>query len=201
MDQEPLESRQKMNSEMLHKSNRFANVGAPIKKGLPEDPVEKKAAIAQHRADLKKAQKSKEEWMFDNMLVQTGSHFGERLQEAKRMVIEERVADWELEFSPYWLRYMLMSKWRCRKLAILRRKPGTECQKQGGDVARYKLLYNQWKELMASTPDYGDIDDERERLQAQASWRRKQVKEMRDSNQYAYWSQVRNSKDPWWEGF
>ena len=46
-----------------------------------------------------------------------------------------------------------------------------------------------------------DIDDERERLQVQASWRRKQVKEMRDSNQYAYWSQVRNSKDPWWEGF
>mgnify|MGYP007125050717 FL=1 len=60
IDQEPLESRQKMNSEMLHKSHRFANVGAPPKHGLPEDPEEKKAAIAKHMEDRKKAQTSKE---------------------------------------------------------------------------------------------------------------------------------------------
>ena len=179
MDQEPIESRQKMNSEMLHKSHRFANVGAPPKHDLPEDPVQKKAAIALYMADRKKAQQSKEDWMFDNMLVQTGSHFGARLDEAKQMVIEDRVTDWELEFDPMWKRYMLVAKWYCCCVSVLRRRPGTACQKNGGDVARYKLLYNQWKELMASTPTYGDIDDPRERRKAQASWRRNEVKKLR----------------------
>jgi hypothetical protein len=61
IDQEPLESRNKMNNELLTKSFRFANVGRPdesITKDL-SDEKEKKEALERYMADRKAAQKKK----------------------------------------------------------------------------------------------------------------------------------------------
>jgi hypothetical protein len=135
------------------------------------------------------------------MTVQTGSHFGVRLQEAKQMVIEKRVTDWQLEFGPMWLRFMLLSKWRCMTLGRLRRRSGTACCKRNGAAPeRYRLLLNEWRELQSSAPRFTEIADVRERRKAQSSWRRARISELRKQGKLAYWSQVRDSNDAWWHG-
>ena len=86
---------------------------------------------------------------------------------------------------------MLFAKWRCRKLALIRRRR---------DPARYRALLKQHQVLRRETPAYADIEDERERAQEQARWRRQRYKELRAQNACAYWSAVEHPDDPWWTG-
>ena len=182
-----------MNNELCTKGFRFANVGrVPISvtEGLT-DEKEKKEAVEKYMMDRKEAQTSRERWIFDSMLAQTATQFGDRLEQAEELAEKGLTIDWETEFVQFWLWYMLLAAWRCRiRARILMRR----------DRARYAALAEEWKDLRTRTPAFSVTENDRERLQAQARWRRNEYAQMRKEGKAAYWSQVSDPRDPWWIG-
>ena len=158
VSQEGMEAWQKKLNEVLRMGNGFANAGA-----IPQDVRELgQAAIDEYMTKRANDKPSNAQWVYDQGLLQQHAYMSGTLSAADQLRKERKTLTW-VEFTTYWLRFMVAARMRCVCLARARwRTNQANYRSQIANLLKDHREYYESVDMYLSAPDLDPVEKARQ---------------------------------------
>ena len=158
VSQEGMEAWQKKLNEVLRMGNGFANAGA-----IPQDVRELgQAAIDEYMTKRANDKPSNAQWVYDQGLLQQHAYMSGTLSAADQLRKERKTLTW-VEFTTYWLRFMVAARMRCVCLVRARwRTNQANYRSQIANLLKDHREYYESVDMYLSAPDLDPVEKARQ---------------------------------------